>query len=231
MNFSAASFWEGAEYLGELLVIIGCVGEYFAEFREFPRDPSARQHFEKRCLKVLIAGLAIGLIGLFKTTQLSRLEIAELKAQAAKANERASASDLARLQTEKQLAESRLKLAELEAKTRSRRFTAEQRKRLVERFELIPKVDVKITCQVDPRTAQFVTDLVAVFTETHFNVASNAYLGPDPFPSGVRISGSNSVLLGFIKRAFVDAGVDDVIDEGPSGVGEPLRISVGPKEW
>jgi hypothetical protein len=153
MTLNAASFWECAEYLGELLVILGCVGEYFAEFRELPKIDAARRRFKRRCLKVLIAGLAIGLIGLFKTTQLSHLEIAELKAQAAEANKRAAASDLARVQIEKQLVEAKLKLAELEAKTRSRRLMPEQRKKLVERLEVIPKVNVRLTCQADPRTA------------------------------------------------------------------------------
>src|SRR5437660_1293004 len=100
---SSSFFWECAEYAGELLVIAGCVGEYFAEFREIPRDASVRKRFERRCLKILIAGLAIGLIGLFKTTQISSLETARLNARTAKSEERAAAADLARVKLEKQL--------------------------------------------------------------------------------------------------------------------------------
>ena len=77
-------------------MIAGCVGEYIAEFREIPRDASARKRFERRSLKILIAGLAIGLVGLFKTTQLSGLEIARL-------NELAARSELARAELEAQI--------------------------------------------------------------------------------------------------------------------------------
>jgi hypothetical protein len=96
LDVAASFFWEGVEYLGELTVIIACVGEYLAEFRHFPKNPVQRKRFERRCVKLLIGGLAIGLIGLFKTTELSKLEIAILRTDLANANERAQKLELAR---------------------------------------------------------------------------------------------------------------------------------------
>jgi hypothetical protein len=89
--------------LGELLVIVACVGEYLAEFKEIPRDENKRKLFEKRCVKILIAGLSIGLLGLFKTTQLSNLEVAQLNKDAADARQKTA-------ELEKQIADTKANL-------------------------------------------------------------------------------------------------------------------------
>src|SRR5580704_8907532 len=86
----SAFVWELVEYGAELLVIAACIGEYLAEFQEWPKDHDKRKRFERRCVMILIAGLTIGLLGLFKTTQLSNNENARLTAAAAAAGERAA---------------------------------------------------------------------------------------------------------------------------------------------
>ena len=88
-------------------MIVGCVGEYIAEFKELPKDPTKRKLFEKRSLKILIGGLVIGLIGLFKTTQLAGLETAQLKTDAAKSEEHSKALEAARSELIKQIEELR----------------------------------------------------------------------------------------------------------------------------
>jgi len=82
------------EYFGEAIVILACIGEFFAEFLERPRDKDQRHRFLRLCVIALIGGLAIGLLGLFKTTQISNQEIAGLKTAAALANERSSSNEL-----------------------------------------------------------------------------------------------------------------------------------------
>jgi hypothetical protein len=76
---SPSSLWETVEYVGESFVIVACIGEYFAEFRKFPKNESQRENLRRSCVLLLIGGLAIGLLGLFKTTQLSKVEISKLR--------------------------------------------------------------------------------------------------------------------------------------------------------
>jgi H+/Cl- antiporter ClcA len=79
ISFSSSTFWETMEYLGETIVILACVGEFFAEFLEIPKNRDQRHRFLRLCVIALIGGLAIGLLGLFKTTQISNREINGLK--------------------------------------------------------------------------------------------------------------------------------------------------------
>jgi hypothetical protein len=89
---AALGSWESVEYAAEAFVILGCVGEFVAEFtRLLPNEPADRRNqCSKVSLLLLIAALAIELVALVRTNVLSGQEIARLGAQAASANERAS---------------------------------------------------------------------------------------------------------------------------------------------
>jgi hypothetical protein len=82
---SSLAFWEVIEYSATAIVILGAVGEYFVEFKKFPRDEHKRERFGKLSALVLIAGLAAELVSLVRTSQLWGLEIARLNERAAKA--------------------------------------------------------------------------------------------------------------------------------------------------
>ena len=83
------SWWEHAEYVAEAFVILGCVGEFTAEFTEInTRD--WRHQLSKVSLLVLIAGLAFELGALVRTNGLSGQEIALLNGVAAEARTRAA---------------------------------------------------------------------------------------------------------------------------------------------
>jgi hypothetical protein len=75
-------FWEAVESIATGFVILGAIGEYLAEFRRFPNEQHKREQFAKLSALVLIAGLAVELVGLVRTSQLSGQIIAELNREA-----------------------------------------------------------------------------------------------------------------------------------------------------
>jgi hypothetical protein len=87
------SWWESAEYMAEAFVILGCVGEFMAEFTEILK-PEWRHRFSKISLLVLIAALAIELGALVRTNHLAGQEIALLNGVAADARTRAANAEL-----------------------------------------------------------------------------------------------------------------------------------------
>jgi hypothetical protein len=83
------SWWENAEYIAEAFVILGCLGEFTAEFTNI-RTPGWRHQLSKVSLLVLIAALAFELGALVRTNRLSGQEIALLNGVAADARTRAA---------------------------------------------------------------------------------------------------------------------------------------------
>jgi hypothetical protein len=87
---SAQTVWEFFEYFGEIAVI-GCAGaEFIAEYMRLPKDRRLRKSVVRYAALGLIAGLAIELMGLVRTSQISDAKIASLNRDAAAANERAA---------------------------------------------------------------------------------------------------------------------------------------------
>ena len=73
---------EYIEYSGEVLVTLGCIGEFIAEFT--PLLPKERNHqCSRSSLLVLIIGLVVSLAGMYKTNALSGNEIAALNSKLA----------------------------------------------------------------------------------------------------------------------------------------------------
>src|ERR1017187_2529490 len=118
---AALGSWESVEYAAEAFVILGCVGEFVAEFtRLLPNEPADRRNqCSKVSLLVLIAALAIELVALVRTNVLSGQEIARLGAQAAsfRADAERSRAAIASAQTEAAKANERAAKNELEAAT------------------------------------------------------------------------------------------------------------------
>jgi hypothetical protein len=97
-------FWEVSEYCATGIVIVGAVGEYVAEFHKFPTDDIKRHKLQRLSAIVLIAGLAIELLALVRTTQLNSATNAQLYSEAQQArNEAASAERLERIKIEDRL--------------------------------------------------------------------------------------------------------------------------------
>ena len=83
------NWWESAEYFAEAFVILGCVGEFVAEFTHL-RTEEWRHSLGRASLLLLIAALGIELGALVRTNGLSGQEIAILNTVAADARTRAA---------------------------------------------------------------------------------------------------------------------------------------------
>jgi len=86
------SFWEYVEYAAETIVVVGALGEFVAEFGYFPRgarNQERRQGLGKLAALFLIVGLAIELVALVRTNQLSSTAIAALNKAASDSNQKA----------------------------------------------------------------------------------------------------------------------------------------------
>jgi hypothetical protein len=91
------NWWECAEYIAEAFVILGCVGEFVAEFTKV-RTEDWRHALGKISLLLLIAALGIELGALVRTNNLSGQEIAILNGVAADARTRAANAENKTLQ-------------------------------------------------------------------------------------------------------------------------------------
>src|SRR5258707_7197637 len=82
--------WEWAEYISAAVVILGAVGEFMAEFTTIFRQEHSKKRLAKVATIVLIGGLAVELVALVRTSQLSGQIIALLNQKASQADDRAS---------------------------------------------------------------------------------------------------------------------------------------------
>src|ERR1017187_9614975 len=72
-------FWEVVEVLGAVVVTLGVVGEYLANFTKLWKGRARKKQWEKRSTLVLIVGLAIEIVGLVTTLVSSNVEIQQLR--------------------------------------------------------------------------------------------------------------------------------------------------------
>jgi len=201
MTFSWLSFWEVVEGGGTVLVIVGCVGEYFVEFKKLPSDDAKRDRFAKGWLLLLIGGLVIELLASSISKHISGLEIAELNSEAGKARqaageaiERANKADLARVELEKQVA--------------PRRLTGNQRTSLVKLLSDDPGAIVVVSTMMDGESSDFADDLDAVFREAKWQTSRVKNFGQNWH--GVSVGTFKGTQLGDTKRvhaALVEIGV------------------------
>lgn len=106
-------FWECVEFSALGIVLVGVIGEYLAEF-SYSKSEADKKRFAKISTRILIAGLALEIIGTVRTTQIGNKEIAGLNLEAANAREAA---------------------AELEARIQPRKLTLEQLERITVRWQ------------------------------------------------------------------------------------------------
>ncbi len=103
--------WEVAEYVGELLVFLGVVGEIYAEWEEPHKDKLA-----KVSSVVLVIGLAVSLASLIGTNESFNSTIANLNLQAQQARAEAAQNEKEAAQARKDAAEANARAAASEAK-------------------------------------------------------------------------------------------------------------------
>lgn len=90
MLSSSLLLWEVAGYICTAVVVLGCIGEYVAEFTRVPRSDDARHKIAKLSLIVLTVGIAGELLTAIRSSQMSGRVIADLQATVRDARESAS---------------------------------------------------------------------------------------------------------------------------------------------
>jgi hypothetical protein len=86
-------FWEIAGYVCTFAVILGCVGEYIAEFTGIPKNDDGKHRISKLSLIILTVGIAGELLTAIRSSQISGEVIADL--QTSVRNAKQSAADAA----------------------------------------------------------------------------------------------------------------------------------------
>ncbi|HEV2322833.1 MAG TPA: hypothetical protein VGS10_02660 [Terracidiphilus sp.] len=86
---SSLLFWEIAGYFSTVVVILGCIGEYLAEFTKVPKDEVAKHKLSKLSLIILTAGIAGELLTAVQSSSISSRVIANLEASVKIANQSA----------------------------------------------------------------------------------------------------------------------------------------------
>lgn len=76
---SSLLFWEGVEYTFAALVVVACLGEYVGEFTKWAKRNDDKAHLLRKCSTLLLViALALEVLGMVRTNQISNIEIAEL---------------------------------------------------------------------------------------------------------------------------------------------------------
>jgi len=209
---ASLSFWEGVEYAGTAFVILGVVGEYLAEFWNWPKLEATRKRFERSSAAVLIIGLAVELLGLVRTSQLNGQLIATLNQQAqqatreaaianetakgfesqiAAANEKAKSAEAIVATADASSKEAVVKVANAEARITEANAKAAEAEKVAESERL---ERVKIEQRLQPRTLN--SRLLPKVRESLRQFASTPYeLGIDATPESNNLLHSIDALL------------------------------------
>src|ERR1700722_1832605 len=82
---SSLLFWEIAGYVSTGIVILGCVGEYIADFTRIPKSEDEKHRISKLSLIILIVGIAGELLTAVRASQISGQVISDLQTTVADA--------------------------------------------------------------------------------------------------------------------------------------------------
>jgi hypothetical protein len=214
--YEALTFWEWVEGLATLAVLIGCIGEYLADFTDVPRNEAARVGFRKRSLILLICGLAIETLAMSRTFQISAREITHLE------NETAAAKKAT---------------VELQAQLQPRSLTAEQQTELVERWRPFAGHTVSMwSYAFDPEAVGICYQIWHALTTAGVKVMGGCanFMAGAPFVTGVRIQcGETDTEFAeqayqSLKSASVEVSLEKMQSGRPPGIDFDLMIGIKP---
>ena len=198
--FGSVSFWEWVEYAGTAIVIVGVVGETIVEFSRFPKSETRRKRLVKASALILIAGLAVELLGLVRTNLLSERRIAELDGQTAQARAAAAQANAA-AESEK------LERVKLEAQVEPRRLTPVQRKAITDAMTPFAGRPVSVASySADIEGAILAKQLVEMLGRAGLRVQDDVTLCSSGLSvgilSGIAVSGTDTDLVNAITKAL-----------------------------
>lgn len=159
---SSLEFWFVVEYVSTVIVLLGVVGEYVAEFTAFAKRRRLTRPLGKFSTLVLIVGLAGELIGLGRTSAISdqltaflETRITEAERQAAEANLKAEEERHARMKIEERLA--------------PRHLTEEQQKTIADKLRSFIGQKLNVMFSNDtPEVANIAREILFIFKEVEW---------------------------------------------------------------
>lgn len=207
--------WEIIEYAGTAVVIVAVIGEYIADFGVFgiPKNEYFNKQLAKLSTLVLIAGLAVEMTGLIRTSQLFELEIAKQQERAANAEK---------------------ELLELQNRLARRVMTEEQSRRISESLQQFrgQTLSLAIAGQTE-EINNFGNQLITALENGGLKVSASNAIISGMAASGITAAvGENRLpLINAIANALRSAGVIDApLPVTKSGNKDELTIFVWPKK-
>ena len=157
--------WQIVEYAASAVVIVGVLGEYLAEFHVLKDNEERRRTVAKLSTLVLLAGLAVELLGLVRTSQLSEITIARLNDEAEDARNLAA-------QAQQSAEQEHLERDKLEQKLADRHVTVEQRKKMLVLLRSRPgtKVTVDAVISEGRDAVPYAREMADVFHDAKWDV-------------------------------------------------------------
>lgn len=135
---ASLEFWDVVEYASTLIVLVGVLGEYIAEFTEFAQKRGLMRKLGKLSTLVLIVGLGGELVGLVRTSQLSGELVASLEDQSGQAIKNAEAANTTAKRFDRDIsrANERAKNAEVQIASSNARAAEAQKQAAEAKLEL-----------------------------------------------------------------------------------------------
>jgi hypothetical protein len=198
---AALTYWEYAEYASVVFVIAGVAGEYIADFTNlFTRGDKDKKHrLSKASTLVLLGALAMELLCLMRTSQLSGRIIAELKQD-----------------TERD----RLERVKLELLLSPRRLTNEQQARVAEKLKRFAGRSVSILVYANETMAErdeaigFAKSIWEAFKRT--DIQGEVAWSPQSWPiQGLFLAGGVTPPSNDFMFAIIEALKGEGIDMSP----------------
>jgi hypothetical protein len=211
---SALWWWELGEYASEAVVILGCAGEFIAEFTDlFARgDERKKRRVSKASLLILMIGLAAGLVCLMRATILSGKIIASLNDEAALAGKAAGDANERAAVARGQAAAAQLEADKIEEQMEFRTLKTDQQGQALITAKLRPFAGKHFELDT------YRDDPDCVYLSSKFeNALESAGWIPRP---GETIS-SNALRMGII--VMVHFGVDEATDKAASELVDDLN--------
>src|ERR1700680_5147895 len=195
------SWWEVVEYVAEAAVILGCAGEFVAEFTQV-RTPAWRHQFSRASLLILIVGLAVELGALVRTNSLSGREIALLNetargfdARIAEAQRGTAEANRDAKAASEQAAEAELETAQLYALTAPRRLTPDQQRRIRDALKPFARRSIRLeTYGLDGEGMVLGTQIMDALKAVPIIVGDfrSSFLQTGGFDFGIQVRGPRS---------------------------------------
>ena len=211
--------WEIAEYIAVVFVIVGIVGEYFADFTKIAGSEAKKKILAKSSTWVLILALAAELICLVRTNRISDQIIAQLQKDTAEANSNIAQANAAAASAIEVAESERHERIKLEARVAPRSLSLNQQRLIVDALRKFSGQPVIVSSYgLDGEGANIGAQIISVLGSAGIEVTDNraSIITTGGFENGIHIRGPQCALLSGLDFAFSKIGELKVFVNDPT---------------